>query len=176
MSKKIRFSLFGVALLLVAMLVGGHVFVLHKRDSMRWGCSAQHITYGQWCAQDYRSIAAWLELYCEEHGTCPEDLSGLGREPHCSLGRREGKVGRLVYLGKGKVFTGPLKWRGQYSGQSPVLFDYPDNHPEGGYALMADGTIVRFKVDEDWRSFLQEWLPEDYPLEDNDLAPWQWKP
>jgi hypothetical protein len=99
-------------------------------------------------------------------------------------------VGHFVYVGNGVPWlpypsSGPIEtFRGNSTSPGcptvrncvPILFDYPDNHPRGGYALYTVGMIVRCATSDEWEQFLQKHLPSDYVLEANALKWWQWAP
>jgi hypothetical protein len=177
-------------LLLLTLGVGAfREYVACRRDPERWG--AHSMTYGRWCIQNYRDISLALDCYCSETGSrrCPETWEallayyGINKEPeertilYCPLARKNGKIGRFVWTGAGKEWNpAPTRrWDAAYKGQEPIIFDYPDNHPEGGYALFVDGDIAKFDA-ASWKTFLDEHLPKDFRPENNDLKWWQWEP
>ena len=176
-----------VLLVLAGWPVVLRIYVLYRRDPQRWG--EKSMTYGRWCIQNYRAMSMALDMYCTETGgrACPESLEAYLLQGNsgesmrelfiCPLARHHGKVGRFVYAGAGKEWHPKFSrnWYARYEGQEPIIFDYPDNHPEGGYALMSDGDIVQFDA-AGWRKFLDKHLPPDYPLKENDLRWWQWRP
>jgi len=95
------------------------------------------------CKNNLRHVAAVIEIYALENGGwCPPDLSPiylphLGRDWRqffCPYARRDGKVGRYVYLGAGERYD-------SQDGTVPLMADYPDNHGSGGSVIYNDGHV-----------------------------------
>lgn len=197
MMKMTRITGVGILLLATAACLAGYVLYVGKRRDPE---SHRSMTYHRYCQNNYHNFIPGLQVYAELHtNMCPPSLEAFrtevlgvasdSRAMYCPLARARGKVGRFVYVGNG------VKWIGGHGIQAtdyapetidryyptftnlvPILFDYPDNHPEGGYVLYNSGLTVMFRRKTDWVAFLDGHLSGELVLQENDLRWWQWAP
>lgn len=141
--------------------------VQHQRNTYR--------TRGQ-CRAVLRSHYIAITVYADEHnGDCPPSLFDLlplymmsiEQEVHyCLSARSVGRIGRYIYFR-------PKDKLADLTTDTPLMADYPDNHEGTGTVLYANGHT---EVIKDFHNWIQEHLPPDGKLLDNNLKWYQWKP